>query len=224
MQPRRIVDSVFTADGRELILYQRGDLFVLEVDTEELMSSRAHGSEDALAELGIAALGPAAAPRVLVGGLGMGFTLRAVLDALADRPAARVTVAEVFPAVVAWNRAHLGHLARQPLDDPRVELAGDVADSLAASDGAFDLVLLDVDNGPDAFTLDANRHLYSGRGVERLARALAPNGVVAVWSAADDPSYAARMRRGGFEVEVKRVPARASGKGGRHVIFLARRR
>ena len=122
MQPHRILDCVVTADGRELVLSQRGDVFHIHVDRYELMASRAHGSEEELALLALGALGPRAAPRVLVGGLGMGFTVRAALDALADRPAAAIEVAEVFPAVVAWNRGPLSALAQHPLADSRVSV------------------------------------------------------------------------------------------------------
>jgi len=223
MQPWRTLDAVGTPDGRELVLAQRGDMFLIEVDGEELMSSRTHGSEEDLARLAVAALGDRAAPRVLVGGLGMGFTLRTTLDSLAGRPGATVVVAEVFPAVVAWNRGPLAHLARRPLDDPRVLVAeGDVAERLA-NDEPYDAVLLDVDNGPDAFTLDGNRHLYTAAGLERLRRALAPGGVLAVWSASDDPRFEDRLRRARFTTRVHRVRARAGGKGSRHAIFLGQR-
>lgn len=222
MIPRRILDSVPTQDGRELVLYRRGDTFVIQVDDEELMSSRAHGSEVALAELGLAALGERRSPRILVGGLGMGFTLRGVLDGLAKRPGAKVIVAELFPAVVAWNRDHFGHLAGRPLDDPRVQVVtGDVRDRLTAGAG-YDLALLDVDNGPDAMTVETNQRLYSDRGIARLRAALAPGGVAAFWSAGDDPHFAHRFHRGGFDVSVHRVSARPGGKGGRHVLFVGR--
>lgn len=222
--PLRILDSVPTPDGRELVLYQRGDAFVIRIDDEDLMSSRAHGSEEELARIGLDALGARRAPRVLVGGLGMGFTLRAVLDSLAGDDGATVTVAELFPEVVAWNRGPLAPLAARPLDDPRVRVeSGDVGRLLGASKAAFDLVLLDVDNGPEAMTLDANRHLYSPSGIDRIHAALSPGGAVAVWSAGHDPHFAHRLHRAGFDVAVHRVSARANGKGGRHVVFVGRR-
>jgi spermidine synthase len=214
---------VVTADGRELVLSRQGDVFHIHVDRYELMASRAHGSEEELARLAIAAL-PAAtlAPRILVGGLGMGFTLRAALDALADRSAATVEVAEVFPAVVAWNRGQLATLAREPLADPRVTVVeADVGDVVAGARARYDAILLDVDNGPEALTLDSNRRLYSPAGLRALRAALTGEGVLAVWSTDDDPRFAHRLGETGFEVTTHRVRARA-GRGARHVVFVAR--
>lgn len=212
-----------TPDGRELVLYQQRDTFLIQIDSEDLMTSRAHGSEEEMARLAFAALEPRRPRRVLVGGLGMGFTLRATLDLLPERGRAKVVVAEMFPAVIAWNRGPLAHLARRPLDDPRVEVvAADVGELLAATTDRFDVVLLDVDNGPDAMTLESNRHLYSDRGVERLHRALTGGGVVAVWSAGDDPRFTRRLRRAGFDARTHRVRERP-GKGAHHVVFLGRR-
>lgn len=226
MQPRRVLDCVPTPDGHELVLYQRGDSFVIQVDNEQLMSSRAHGSEEALARLGFAALGKRTAPHVLVGGLGMGFTLRAALDTLAahcGEARGTIVVGELFPAVVAWNREWLGHLAGRPLDDPRVRVVeGDIFDLLEAG-SEFDVVLLDVDNGPDAMTVNSNRRLYNDRGISRLRAALAEGGVLALWSAGDDPRFAHRLHRAGFDVSVHHVSARPGGKGGRHVVFVGRR-
>lgn len=221
MLKNQILDSVVTPDGRELVLYQHGTSFAIRVDDDDLMSSRMHGSEEELARLGLAALGKRPAPRVLVGGLGMGFTLRALLDGLKGKPQARVVVAELFPAVVSWNRTYLADLARRPLEDSRVSVAeGDVGRLMKDSPGDFDLILLDVDNGPEAFTLDENHELYTDAGIAACRRALRPGGVVAFWSASDDHGFAYRMHKGKFEVEVHRVSARPGGKGGRHVIFL----
>lgn len=223
MIPRRILDSVVTPDGGELVLYRRGDVYQIEIDAYDLMSSRAHGSEEELARRALQALGDRPAPRVLVGGLGMGFTLRATLDALKGRRGAGVTVAEVFPAVVEWNRRWLGELAGRPLDDPRVTVeVADVA-ALATARSPWDVILLDVDNGAEALTLEANRRLYGRAGIERLHGALAPGGVLAVWSNGEDPPFADRLRRGGFQVATHRVAARAGGKGGRHVVFVGKR-
>jgi spermidine synthase len=166
-------------------------------------------------------LGPRAAPRILVGGLGMGFTLRAVLDELNGQPEAEVVVAELFPTVVQWSRTWLGRLANHPLEDPRVRVVeGDVRALLAAASEAFDLILLDVDNGPEALVLDTNDHLYTPRGITMVRNALRPGGVVAFWSAGHDVQFANRLQRGDFEVEVRQVSARPGGKGDRHVIFL----
>lgn len=242
MKRFRLLDSVVTRDGRELTLHQRGETFYIQIDGYDLMSSRAHGSEDALARLALSEMrtGNGAGRsggvglRVLVGGLGMGFTLRATLDALGERSSvareAEVVVAEAFEAVVEWNRGPLAHLAGRPLADPRVRVVvGDVAERLAESaevgeEGpAYDVVLLDVDNGPEAITLEANQHLYTDRGLARAYRALAPGGALAVWSAHDDPRFAQRLRRAGFRVETHRVSERHGGKGGRHTIFTAAR-
>ncbi len=225
MRKTHILDSVLTPDGGELILTQRDDLFTIRVDGVDLMSNRAHGSEEELARLGFAVLGPCPAPRVLIGGLGMGFTLRAVLDQLAPGAGATVVVAELFPGVVGWNRTWLGPLANHPLEDPRVQIfEGDVGEVLTTSPATFDLVLLDVDNGPHALVIDANHHLYTQRGVRTLLAALRPGGVAAVWSAGHDVQFADRLHRGGFEVEVHQVTARAGGKGDRHVIFIGQKR
>lgn len=222
MLPRTLLDRATTRDGRDLALYQRGADFAIQIGAEELMSSRCHGSEEALAQLGLAALGPRNHPRVLIGGLGMGFTLRAVLDSLAGQVATAV-VAELMAAVVEWNRTWLGGLAGHPLADPRVQVVvGDVAQQLSSRSG-FDLVLLDVDNGPEALTVDSNRQLYSDRGIARFHASLNPGGVLALWSASPAPQFELRLRRGGFEVAAHKVRARPGGKGSRHVVVVGRR-
>jgi spermidine synthase len=158
---------------------------------------------------------------VLVGGLGMGFTLRATLDLLA--PSASVVVAELVPAVVEWNRGPLGPLAEHPLRDQRVRVdVGDVAATLSSSPGAFDAVVLDVDNGPVAFTTSHNAALYSDRGLASARGALKAGGVLAVWSAWDDRKFEQRLRHGKFTVEVERVRGRLKQGGPRHTIFLGR--
>lgn len=222
MVPRQLVERVAIAEGRELALYRRGDDFVIQVGINELMSSRAHGSEEALAQLGLAA--PGYPPtRLLVGGLGMGFTLRAVLASLAAHQA-EVEVAELWPAVVAWNRGVLGPLAGHPLADARVRVREvDVAQCLLVP-SRYDVILLDVDNGPEAFTVESNSRLYDRDGIARLRRALVPGGAVAVWSASQDPRFAQRLKSGGFDVSVHGVAARPGGKGGRHTIFVGRSR
>lgn len=223
MKPLEILDCVATPDGRELVLYKQGDLFSIQVDRHDLMSSRAYASEEALAHLTVAELGGRKAPRLIIGGLGMGYTLRAALDAVGKDPRAEIVVAEVFPAVIAWNRDVLGGLADHPLDDPRVRVAeGDVADVVAGESRAFDAILLDVDNGPEALTLDSNNRIYQQRGLSRFGRALTASGVLAIWSAENDPRFADRLRRTGFEVVVHHVHARNAKKGRRHAIFMAR--
>jgi spermidine synthase len=223
MKPHVTLDMAVTADGRELVLDRRDDVFTIFVDSEELMCSRASGSERALASLALEALGRRPAPRILVGGLGMGFTLRATLDALAPRSRGSVIVAEVFPKVVEWNRGPLAALAGRPTDDSRVRVVvADVADVIMR-EGPFDVILLDVDNGPESFTLDSNQRLYGMRGLQRIHDVLAPGGVLAVWSASDDRRFVVKLRKAGFRAESKRVAARVGGKGGKHVIFLAQR-
>jgi spermidine synthase len=183
------------------------------------MSSRAHGSEESLAEAGCGHLRGAATPRVLVGGLGMGFTLRAALDVL---PAgARVVVAELVPEVVAWNRDPLGALAGHPLRDKRVRVAvQDVGFTLRAHPSHFDAILLDVDNGPAAFTSRLNSSLYSAQGLAAAHASLVSGGVLAVWSAWDDDGFTRRLRRQGFTTESSRVRARREKRGSHHTIFV----
>ncbi len=196
-------------------------MYTIRVDGHELMSSRTHGSEEALAALGCATLETATNPHVLIGGLGMGFTLRAALDILPAQ--ARVTVAEVFSAVISWNRGPLAELAQAPLFDPRVTLVlADVA-SLLSRPNQFDAILLDVDNGPEALTLERNDRLYSATGVERTVRALRPGGMLAVWSADPDPRFVRRLERAGLGVRVETVPARDSNDDVCHTIFVGRK-
>jgi len=220
MKPWELLGEARTPDGKLLALTRRGNEYVIHADGKSLMSSRMHGSEEALAAFACRRLGAREAPRVLVGGLGMGFTLRALLDGLSAE--AEVVVAELVPAVVAWNRGPLGPLARHPLADRRVRVElGDVAYLLHARRAAFDAVLLDVDNGPRAFTAEANAGLYADRGLAALRAALRPGGTLAVWSAWDDRKFEHRLRHAGFEVAVERVRARLRKGGPRHTIFLA---
>ncbi len=222
MEPQELLGRVATPDGAELLLYRRAGVFTIRVGGAELMSSRAHGSEEELARAALAALGRRREPRVLVGGLGMGYTLRAALDVLPAR--AWVLVVEVIPAVVEWCRGPLAHLAGRPLDDPRVEVAvGDVADLAATARAAFDAVLLDVDNGPSALTLASNRRLYSARGLACLHGCLRPRGVLAVWSASPDRAFARRLAGAGFAVAVEEVAARRQAHGPTHTLFIGRR-
>jgi len=225
MLPRTVLDSVSTPEGRRLDLIRHGRDFLLELDREVLMSSRLRGSEEELARAVVGRLGEVAAPKILIGGLGMGFTVRAALDALGDRPRATVDVAEVFQAVVDWNRGPLGELAGNPVDDPRVRvLVEDVAATIGRGQGRYDGILLDVDNGPDAFTLQSNARMYTPSGLGWLRRALAPGGVVGIWSAYEDRGFDAALARARFEVEVLRVRARPGGGSIRHFLYLGRRR
>ncbi len=207
-------------DGTELTLVRRGDEWVVRIAGQILMSSRMHDSEESLARLAFERM-PAPA-RVLVGGLGLGYTLRAVLDRAPKTT--RVFVAELVPAVVEWNREHVGHLAGNPLEDPRVAMkVGDVSKLLAGAHGTLDLALLDVDNGPSAVAHETNAGLYSERGTRACREALAPNGILAVWSAGPDERYVERLTKAGFEVEVVRAAARGSRGGQRHVVFIAKK-
>ena len=211
-----------TPDGALLALTRRGDELIILADGKPLMSSRMHGSEEALATLACARARTLDEPSVLVGGLGMGFTLRATLDLLP--PDATVVVAELVPAVVEWNRGPLGPLAKHPLKDTRVRVeVGDVAAVLRSSRERFDAVLLDVDNGPAAFTSSGNDALYDDRGLAAARAALKSGGVLAVWSAWEDRKFEQRLRYAGFTVEVKRVRARLKKGGPRHTIFLGHR-
>lgn len=220
MKPQSTLDRVTTPDGKELVLYERDGVYTIRVDGLELMSSRAHGSEEDLAELVIGELGTRR-PRVLVGGLGMGFTLRAVLDLVP--PDATVVVAELLPEVVAWNRGPLAELARSPLSDPRVSLeVVDVGRVMATRPAAFDGILLDVDNGPSALTDRRNADLYRKRGLEAARRSLGPGGVLGVWSASPDRPFERALARAGFTVRTETVRARRGTKGPRHTIFIAR--
>ncbi len=221
MKPWETVDRARAPDGTELVLARRGGEWVVRAAGRTLMSSRAHGSEEALAALALARV---AKPRtVLLGGLGLGFTLRAALDRLP--PDGRAIVAELVPAVVAWNRGPLAELAGRPLEDPRARLQlGDVRARIAEARGAFDAILLDVDNGPSALAHADNDGLYGGPGVRACRDALRPGGVLAVWSAGPDERYRLRLERAGLEVEEASLPARGAGAPGvRHVVFLAAR-
>jgi spermidine synthase len=193
----------------------------MRVDGQALMNSASHRSEEKLAVYGCAGLARKRGVRVLIGGLGMGFTARAALDILASD--AEVVVVESVAAVVRWNREVLGHLAGEPLADPRLSVVqGDVVDAIAEAAGRYDAILLDVDNGPSAFTTFKNKRLYSTEGLQRARKALRRGAVLAVWSTYQDASFTARLRAAGFDVAAKRVLA-GDGSPRRHVLWLARR-
>jgi len=209
-----------TATGDQLVLRERAGCVELRCNGWDLMSSRAHHSEEVLAALACTRIS-AARPYVLIGGLGFGYTLRATLDRL---PAASaVMVAELLPEVIAWNQDVLGPLAGRPLADPRVTVVrGDVAQLLHASAPArFDAILLDTDNGPDAVMLAGNTILYATPGLRRIRRALRPGGVLAVWSAGRSSGFAARLGAGGFRHEAHDISARGGPNDPLHTIYLA---
>lgn len=214
------LDRAVTNDGSELVLVRRDRLYSIRVDGQVLMTSDSHGSEEKLAQHGCAGLHGTPRARVLIGGLGMGFTARAALDQLA--PDARVDVAELVGAVVRWNRDVIGHLAGEPLRDPRLHVVEtDVADTIAAARSRYHAILLDVDNGPEALTSFHNKRLYTPDGLARARRALRPGGVLALWSVFGTQRFTARLAEAGFDVTVKRVRAHGSSSR-RHVLWLAR--
>jgi len=212
VKPWELLGEARTPDGSLMALMRRDREHVIVANGKPLMSSLMHGSEEALAALACQRARTMPHPVVLVGGLGMGFTLRATLESL-QRDAA-VVVCELLPAVVEWNRGALAQLAGEPLKDPRVTVVvEDVADILKKSSGQFDAMILDVDNGPSAFTESANARLYTDEGLASARAALKPAGVLGIWSAWDDRKFEQRLRYNGFHVEVTRVRARLK-KGG----------
>lgn len=214
------LDSVATPDGQRLRLKRRGAEFSIMLGTNELMNSRLSGSEEALARLAIGRLA-GKAPHVLIGGLGMGFTLRAALDALGSD--GRVTVAELIPSVVTWARGPMAEVFGGCLDDPRVSVVEtDVAGMIDVSRPTYDAILLDVDNGPDGLTVDTNDRLYLLPGLARARAALKPGGLLAVWSSGPDAGFTRRLKQAGFVVDEVNVRARGK-RGARHVIWLATR-
>lgn len=219
MKPTILRDTATTPDGTPLTLHERDGMFTIRVGSIELMSNRQHHSEERLAELACEGLRGRPRGRVLIGGLGMGFTLRAALGRLgAD---AEVVVAELIPAVIRWNQNPAYGLGADALADPRVEVVeGDVVDVLRGG-SRFDAVILDVDNGASGLSVASNDRLYSVTGLTRAAAALRPGGCLAVWSATDDPAFAGRMGRAGFTVAVERARVHAGG-GGWTTLFLGR--
>jgi spermidine synthase len=214
-----LLGRVRTPDGTDMTLMRRGGEYVILADGKALMSSRMHGSEEALATYGCERARRLQGARVLVGGLGMGFSLRATLDLLPSD--ARVVVAELLPSVVEWNRGVLGTLADHPLRDRRVTVElSDVGKTLRDSSGRFHAVLLDVDNGPSAFAQTGNGSLYSDAGLALTRAALKPLGSYAVWSARRDVKFEHRLRYNGFRVETHEVRGRLKKGGPRHTIFV----
>lgn len=218
---QQIGSASVPGEQRPILLLQRGTEFAIRLGTLALMSSLEHGSEEALAERACGRLAGRAEARVLVGGLGMGFTLAAALRTLG--PQARVEVAELIPAVVAWNRGPLAHLAGEPLADRRVVVRQeDVAVRIHAARAVFDAILLDVDNGPDGLTRASNDSLYATAGLRAAFAALRPGGILGVWSVAPDPEFTRRLQKARFAVDEVTVRARGR-KGGRHVLWFATR-
>jgi spermidine synthase len=214
-----LLGQAISRDGTVMKLVRRDDEYIILADGRSLMTSQMHGSEEALATFACRRARTLDRPCVLIGGLGMGFTLRATLDLLP--PGATVVVAEIVPAVVDWNRGPLASLAGEPLKDPRVRVeVEDVAVVLSSRPLQFDAVLLDVDNGPAAFSASRNDGLYDDRGVGAVFAALKMDGVLAVWSAREDRKFEQRLRHGRFEVQVERVRGRLKAGGPRHIIFL----
>ena len=221
MLPWKVLDTAKVPGGRdELRLKQRGGEFVIMLGKQELMSNLLSATEEALATFGCDAIKTRARPRVLIGGLGMGFTLRAALKVLGDK--AEVAVAELVPAVVQWARGPLAALFGDSLTDPRVTVhETDVGELIRAKASAYDAILLDVDNGPEGLTRVANDALYDTKGLAAAHRALRPGGVLAVWSSAPDAKFTARLKKAGFAV--KEIPMRATGSRGavRHFVWTA---
>jgi spermidine synthase len=220
MIPRVLLGTAAIPGGDELRLFQRGADFMIVLDRNELMSSRMWGSEEALATMTLDRLKGRKNIHLLIGGYGMGFTLRAALARL-DKTA-RVTVAELVPEIIAWARGPMAELAAGCLDDPRVTLVEeDVRDVINMGRQDYDAILLDVDNGPDGLVRRANNKLYSMRGLSDADYALKSGGILAIWSAAADPHFTRRLKDSGYHVEEEAVTARSNGKGPRHVIWFA---
>ena len=219
MIQRELLGTAQVPGGTELRLFRHDRDFMIVMGHNELMSSRMSGSEVALATETIKRLTHGPAPRLLIGGYGMGFTLRAALAALG--PKAELVVAELVPEIVAWARGPMAELAAGCLDDPRVRLLmGDVGIAIDGARGEYDAILLDVDNGPDGIVRDGNDGLYTGSGLRAARHALRPGGVLAVWSAGPDPAFSRRLEKAGFAVEEIRVAARSNGKGPKHTIWF----
>lgn len=223
MIPREHIGTALVPGGEELRLFRHGRDFIIVLDRNELMNTRMSGSEEALATMTVERLGGRPAPHLLIGGYGMGFTLRSAL-AVSTKDAA-LTVAELVPEIMEWARGPMADLTAGCLDDRRVRLLeADVADLIADASGAYDAILLDVDNGPDGLSRQENDRLYSMQGLRAAKTALTPGGILAVWSAGRDPAFMRRLKDAGFAVEEVSVRARSNGKGAHHVIWFARKR
>ncbi|MGJ8570676.1 MAG: spermidine synthase [Hoeflea sp.] len=220
MIPWERLDTVRLEEGVELKLMRRGHEFSIMLGSNELMNSRLSGSEEALAELAAQKLEGRAQARMLIGGLGMGFTLRAALKGLGDD--ARITVAELVPAVIDWARGPMASVFDGCLEEDRVSVhQGDVGELIRGSDDLWDAILLDVDNGPDGLTRTGNDALYSAAGLASALRALTPGGIFSVWSSAADAAFTRRLKQAGFAVTEVRTRASTKKRGARHMIWVA---
>jgi spermidine synthase len=227
MIARELLGTAQVPGGEELKLYSHGRDFMIVLERNELMSTRMRGSEESLATMTLQQLDGSQlpgrkAPRLLIGGYGMGFTLRAALAKLG--PKAQVTVAELVPEIIEWARGPMAAVTGDCLDDPRVLLRmGDVSDAIATATNEYDAILLDVDNGPDGLVRDENDRIYSRTGLQAAKRALTTGGVLAIWSAAADKAFTARLIRAGLAVHEVQVSARGNGKGPKHTIWFAQK-
>jgi spermidine synthase len=223
MIPWVLIDSADISGSKDsLRLLQRGAEFSIRLDQNELMNSRLSGSEEALAELACARIAERKRARILIGGLGMGFTLRATLAA--SGPDVEITVVELMPAVVAWARGPMAGIFDGSLDDPRVRLLkADIIDVIRAASSGYDAILLDVDNGPEGLMRADNDGLYDASGLKAASAALRPGGILAVWSAHPSDGFSARLRRAKFSVEEIKTRARGKRGGARHRIWLAQK-
>jgi len=224
VQPFLTLAEAETAEGAKLTLHRRGQEFFLRVNGQALMGTNAPESERMLAKLGCEGLLGKRGVRVLIGGLGFGFTLRAVLELLVED--GLVEVAELLPEVVAWNREHLAEVNGLLVDDSRVRMVlGDVYDLMVKGEAErYDAILLDVDNGPVAMVQEGNGRMYQADGLAMIGRVLKPGGCVAFWSASGDPAFVRRLAKAGFAVQVEAVKAYAQAKRKVHTIFLGRRK
>ncbi len=220
MKPKMRIATTRTPDGGEMVLYQHDRDFSIMINGQDLMHSRQHESELALARLGCAHLAGRKAPSILVGGLGMGYTLRQALDMVS--PHAQVVVGELLGAVVEWNREFFGELNSRPLEDERVDLkTGDIVELISRSKDRFDAILLDIDNGPSAITDSSNRRLYGREGIQACHRALREQGCLAVWSAEPSKKFEQLLMSCGFHVRRFRVPAYNRSKSQSRFVWVA---
>ena len=225
MLARELLGTAQVPGGEKLRLYSHGRDFMIVLDRNELMSTRMRGSEEALAVMSLERLANARAPHLLIGGYGMGFTLRAALKNAP--PKTQVTVVELVPEIIEWAKGPMAELTGDAFEDPRFTLRmGDVADAIAERPGRYDAILLDVDNGPDGLVRAENDRIYSNAGLAAARRALTPEGVLAIWSAAPDPRFTRQLERARFTVDAVEVSARydaqGRGKGPKHTIWFCR--